>query len=232
MIFRTRTPVARHKNTPPTLARFRPKTPFLARLSAAVSCGAFVLTLLTAPALARPRASKSLTVERIYSAPSLGGYLTPGIEWSPDGKRITYLRHDGTGIEMWTMDAATGDRKIFVKSSVLQEVMQRRKASAVQSTGLGRGQPENYLWWPTGAALLFIGSSDLVLLDLKTMTSKPLGAAAQNSDAGDVQDPKFSPDGKWVSFVRDSNLWVASVATVEAKALTTGGREELLKGQL
>src|SRR6202041_3765185 len=57
-------------------------------------------------------------------------------------------------------------------------------------------------------------------------------SAAQNSDAGDVQDPKFSPDGQWVSFVRDSNLWVASVATGEAKALTTGGREELLKGQL
>jgi dipeptidyl-peptidase 4 len=193
---------------------------------------ALALGLFSSPAPAKPRPSKSLTVERIYSAPSLSGYLTPGIEWSPDGKRITYLRHDGTGVEMWTMEALSGDRKVFVKSSVLQEVMQTRKASAVQSTGLGRVQPENYMWSPTGDALLFIGSSDLVLLDLKTMTSKPLGAAAENSDVGDIQDPKFSPDGKWVSFVRDSNLWVASVATGEAKALTTGGREELLKGQL
>ena len=46
------------------------------------------------------------------------------------------------------------------------------------------------------------------------------------------RDPKFSPDGQWVSFVRDSNLWVANIATGEIQALTTGGSEEILKGQL
>jgi dipeptidyl-peptidase-4 len=211
-------------------------TRFPAKFSASFLSVALACSLCISSAPAKPRPSKSLTVERIYSAPSLGGSLTPGIEWAPDSKRITYLRRGTTGVEMWTLDAATGDRKVFVKSSVLQEVMQPRKASAVQSTGLGRVQPENYIWSPTADALLFIGSSDLVLLDLKTMTSKPLGAAknppSPGSDAGDIQDPKFSPDGKWVSFVRDSNLWVASVATGEAKSLTTGGREELLKGQL
>jgi dipeptidyl-peptidase 4 len=198
-----------------------------------VTAAFLALTIACSPARARPRPhpSKPLTIERIYSAPSLSGYLTQGIEWAPDSKRITYLRRDNGAIEMWTMDAATGDRKVFVKSSVLEEVIQRRKASAVQATGLGRVQPENYMWSPTGDALLFIGSSDLVLLDLKTMSSKPLAGAA-GPDAGDIQDPKFSPDGKWVSFVRDSNLWVSSAATGEAKALTTGGREELLKGQL
>src|SRR5580658_5658229 len=198
-----------------------------------VTAAFLALTLACSPAYARPRPhpSKSLTIERIYSAPSLSGYLTQGIEWAPDSKRITYLRRDNGAIEMWAMDAATGDRKVFVKSSVLEEVMQRRKASAVQATGLGRVQPENYMWSPSGDALLFIGSSDLVLLDLKTMASKPLAAAADNS-AQDVADPKFSPDGKWVSFVRDSNLWVASVATGEAKPLTSGGSEEILKGQL
>jgi dipeptidyl-peptidase-4 len=210
---------------------------FAAKSSASFLSVVLAWGLCSSSASAKPRPLKSLTVERIYSAPSLGGSLTPGIEWAPDGKRITYLRRGTIGVEMWTMDAATGDRKVFVKSSVLEEVMQPRKASAVQSTGLGRVQPENYIWSPGGDALLFVGSSDLVLLDLRTMTSKPLGAAAKNlpspnSGAGDIQDPKFSPDGKWVSFVRDSNLWVASVATGEARSLTTGGREELLKGQL
>jgi dipeptidyl-peptidase 4 len=203
------------------------------QLFGGVAATLLAIAMACSPAFARPRphASKSLTIERIYSGPSLSGHLTQGIEWAPDSKHITYLQRENGSIEMWAMDAATGDRKVFVKSSVLEEVMQRRKASAVQATGLGRVQPENYMWSPTGDALLFIGSSDLVLLDLKTMSSKPLAGAA-NADAGDIQDPKFSPDGKWVSFVRDSNLWVSSTATGEAKALTTGGREELLKGQL
>ena len=105
--------------------------------------------------------------------------------------------------------------------------MQPERASATQATGLARVQADSYIWSPTGDALLFTGSSNLVLLDLKTMTSKPLVTGGD-----DVEDPKFSPDGKWVSFVRNSNLWVVNVATGESKALTTGGSEEILKGQL
>jgi dipeptidyl-peptidase-4 len=184
-----------------------------------------------APTLAKPHPSKSLTVERIYGGPSLGGHLTPGIEWAPDGKRISYLQRNGSSVEMWTMDAAKGERKVLVNASVLEEVMQPRKTSAIQSTGLGRVQPDNYIWSPSGDALLFIGSSNLMLLDLNTMASKPLAPAADNA-AQDIADPKFSPDGKWVSFVRNFNLWVASVATGEARPLTSGGSEEILKGQL
>jgi len=203
----------------------------VAGISKQILAVALLVALSAAPALARPRAAKSLTVERIYSAPSLSGYLTQGIEWSPDGKRISYLERTGSGVEMWTTDAATGERKVLVKAATLEAVMQPEKTSAIQSTGLGRVQAENYLWSPTGDALLFVGSSNLVLLDLKTMAPKSLLSVGKDA-ASDIEDPKFSPDGKWVSFVRGSNLWVTSVATGETKALTTGGSEEILKGQL
>lgn len=188
----------------------------------------FFTGLGAAPTSARPAAAKELTVERIYSAPSLSGSLTPGIEWVPDAKRISYLAFGKSGgIEMWTMDAATGERRLLVNAETLEAVMQPKKAQAVQATGLGRIQPENYLWSPAGDSLLFTGSSDLVLLDLKKMAPKSLVGGAD-----DIEDPKFSPDGKWVAFVRDSNLWVVSVAGGPPRALTTGGSEEILKGQL
>ena len=200
---------------------------------------ALTLAFGAAPSLGRPGGAKSLTVERIYGAPSLSGYLTSGVEWSPDGKRISYLERHPSGVEMMTMDAATGERKVLVKAHVIEDVLQPPETKAIQSTGLGRVQAENYLWSPTGDALLFVGGSNLVLLDLKSMapkslTPKPLVTVVGNTapDRGDIQDPKFSPDGKWVSFVRNSNLWVVSVATGETKALTTGGSEEVLKGQL
>src|SRR5208282_279912 len=163
---------------------------------------ALILSFGAAAAFAAPKAAKSLTVERIYGGPSLSGYLTQGIEWSPDGKRISFLDLRSSGLEMWAMDAATGERKVLVKASVLQAVMQPEETKAIQSTGLGRVQAENYIWSPAGDALLFIGSSNLVLLDLNTMASKPL---VRGTD--DLEDPKFSPDGNWVSFVRGSNLW-------------------------
>jgi len=183
--------------------------------------------LSAAAASAQPGGAKTLTVERIYSAPSLNGYLTSGIEWSADSKRVSYFGRGRSGLEMWTTDAATGERKVLVKADALAAAMPPKKTSAIQSTGLGRVQAENYRWSPAGDALLFIGSSSLVLLDLKTMAAKSLLTGAD-----DIEDPKFSPDGKWVSFVRESNLWLANVASSEVRQLTTGGREEVLKGQL
>ena len=73
-----------------------------------------------APAIAKPHPSKSLTVERIYGGPSLSGHLIQGIEWTPDSKRISYLQRDGSSVEMWTMDAAKGERKVLVKAGGLE----------------------------------------------------------------------------------------------------------------
>lgn len=182
---------------------------------------------VAAPAGARPKASKELTVERIYGAPSLSGYLAQGIEWAPDGKRVAYLERERSGAELWTVDRETGKRKVLVKARVLEAALPPERAKAIQSTGLGRVQAENYLWSPSGDSLLLIGSSGLVLLDLNAMAPKPLVSGADT-----IEDPKFSPDGKWISFVRQSNLWVANAATGEIKQLTTGGSEDILKGQL
>jgi dipeptidyl-peptidase 4 len=183
---------------------------------------------ITLPALAgQGKGSKSLTVGSIYGEPSLNGYLVQGLEWSPDAKRISFLERGTDGIQMATIDAASGKRSVLISSDVLSAVVQPERKQAIQSTGLGRVQAENYRWSPAGDSILFIGGTNLVLLDLKTMKSKPLLIGGD-----DISDPKFSPDGKWVSFVRGENLWVVNVSSGETHALTTGGSEEILKGQL
>src|SRR3984885_9552846 len=73
-------------------------------------------------------AGKSLTVERLFSAPNLSGRLTQGIEWCPDSKRISYLDRKGMGkdatVELWTMEAAAGQRKGLVDAATLKGTMQ------------------------------------------------------------------------------------------------------------
>jgi dipeptidyl-peptidase-4 len=194
----------------------------------------FISTFLqarAASAQAVAATGKALTVERLYTPPSLSGRLTQGIEWAPDGKRLSYLERRGSGkdaaVELWTMDAATGERKILLNAETMRAVMQPEKEKAIQATGLGRVQAENYNWSPGLDSLLFIGSKSLVLLDLKTMAIKPL-----LSGEAELEDPKFSPDGKWVSFIRNYNLWIVNLASGEIKAITSGGSEEILKGKL
>lgn len=179
-----------------------------------------------------------MTVHRIYSGPNLNGSLADEIEWEPDSRAVSFFDSDGSGDDLVTLDVKSGHRKILVSSSVLDAAMPPIISSAIQSTGLGRIEAPRYLWSPQGNALLLVGTDKLVLLDLSTMTPKTLvdsTATRQSSGAaaGDsIDDPKFSPDGKWVSFVRDWNLWIANVATGDLRQLTTGGSEALHKGDL
>jgi len=62
---------------------------------------------------------------------------------------------------------------------------------------------------------------------LKTQAARTL---LQGKEA--IADVKISPDGKFVSFVREHNLFLLSVADGKARALTSGGTEEIRKGEL
>src|SRR4029077_17301748 len=87
--------------------------------------------------------------------------------------------------------------------------------------------PAEYQWAPGGGALLFQGPTSLAWFDLKTQASRTLVSGKET-----IADPKISPDGLYVSFVRNHNLWLASVADGKERAFTEGGTEELRKGEL
>lgn len=169
------------------------------------------------PALAQAAKTpgKTLTVERLYSAPNLSGSIERGIEWSPDGKRFAYFHRSGGGkdaaTELWAMDTATGKSGVLVDAKLLESLLEPPKERATQATGLGRAVPQDYQWAPDGNGLLFISDTQLLWLDLKSKTSTRL----VGGDAL-IEDAKISPDAKWVSYVQDFNLWVVSVTTKEA----------------
>jgi dipeptidyl-peptidase 4 len=198
---------------------------------------AFALTLLAAavivsPALAQSTATgKKLTVERIYSAPSLGGTLLRGIEWSPDGKRVSFFDRTGNerraATELWAVDAATGKKSVLVDAELLASLLEPEKQKPTQATGLGRAMPQDYQWAPDSKGILFISDSALTWLDLATMTPKRLINGEE-----EIEDARLSPDGKWVSFVQNYNLWTINLASGDKQELTQGGSEELLKAKL
>ena len=172
-----------------------------------------------------------LTVDRIYGQPSLSGRLTRGIAWSPDGKRLTFLEARGTGreakTELWSLDPSSGERSVLIPSDKLETILPAPPSKQSQATGAGRHAPSQYQWAPGGDALLFEGPNALAWFDLKTQTGRVLV-----SDKDDLTDVKISPDGKYVSFLRDHNIWLVSTADGKERAFTTGGSEEIRKGEL
>ena len=176
---------------------------------------------------------QGLSVDRIYSEPSLSGHGTPGIAWAPDGKRISFLKESaavagkGEKKELWWMDAASGESRLLVPAEKLENVLPPEAGNAAQATGLGRHAPAQYQWAPDGSALLFQGPNSLAWFDLKTQTARPLVSGKES-----IADPKISPNGRYVSFLRDHNVWLVGVADGKEHAFTRGGTEEIRKGEL
>src|SRR6202158_2738768 len=127
-------------------------------------------TATPAPAAA-PAAYKPLTVDRIYSEPSLSGRLTRGIAWTPDSKQLSFFESKGAGKEpktdLWALEVASGQRRSLLSAEKLESVLPADSERTTQATGLGRHAPAQYQWAPEGGALLFQGPTSLALFDLK-----------------------------------------------------------------
>src|SRR5256885_4417112 len=189
--------------------------------------------LLAGTCLAQSEGSngKQLTVERIYSQPSLSGRLLSGMTWMPGGASVSYLETKGYGKEarkeLWRASAANGEKKLLLSAETLEAVLPEDKSKPTQATGLGQRAPAEYRWAPNGTAILFVGPNSLSWYDLTNEQAKTLlsGKTA-------IADAKISPDGKWVSFVREHNLYAVSTADGKEHALTAGGTAEIRKGEL
>src|SRR5262245_20248101 len=172
-----------------------------------------------------------LTVKRIYSQPSLSGRLNRGVQWSPDSKLVSFFETKGQGkdsqSELWAMDAATGERRLLATAEKLETALPADNAQPTQATGLGRRAAAQYFWGPDGNSILFIGAKSLSLLDLKTQQGRVLLSGKDT-----ISDVKFSPDGKNVSYVSQHNLHLISLSDGKTRSVTSGGTEEIRKGEL
>ena len=191
----------------------------------------FALLASSSPAQQTAPPSGELTVDRIYSQPSLSGRLTRGIAWSPDGSRLVYLESDSSAKDpkstLFSFNPSTGERQPIISSDELASVLPAPAGKQSQATGLGRRAPSQIQWSPSGGAFLFQGETALGWFDLKSRKGHVL---VDGKDP--LADPKISPDGNFVSFLRDHNLWIVPVSGGDPRALTTGGTEELRKGEL
>ena len=200
-----------------------------------VAC--FALLTLTFGFIATPRAegqtapTKPLTVETIFQPGGLGGRGPETTEWSPDGTRLTFVQRDEKGEkgELWYVDAATGERKVLVSAEKLASLDPdvNKVKNEREKERLTRYQVAAYLWAPDSKHLIFDSQGQLWLYDLGSQTAVQFTSASDPSG-----DPKFSPDGGHVAYVRKHNLFVRPVSGKDEKQLTKDTGDNLFNGDI
>jgi dipeptidyl-peptidase 4 len=199
---------------------------------AAVLCGFPVLNLVNADlANAQTAPSKPLTIEGIYQPGGLGGRAPETIEWSPDGKKLTFVQRDEQGEkgELWFADTATGEKKVLVSAAKLAALDPdvNNVKNEREKERRTRYHVAAYLWAPDSKHLIFDSQGQLWLYDLGTETAVQFTSAADPSG-----DPKFSPDGNQLAYTRKHNLYVRPVSGDGERQLTKDTGDSLFNGDI
>lgn len=179
-----------------------------------------------APAMAED----TLTLERVFASPSINGPSPRQVKLSPDGTLVTSLRpreDDRERFDLWAMDTTTGQWRILVDSTKLgttgelseAEKMQRERARIGGSKGIVA-----YDWAPDSKSILVPVDGDIFIADLKGQVKR-----LTDTSSGEL-DATVSPAGKFVSFVRDQNLFVHDRATGQERKLTSDGGDTVSWG--
>ena len=196
----------------------------MSRAAKLLIIAASALTLATGSLSAQDSATP-LTVDAIFGHGSLTGHPPSGLTWSPDGKHLTYLE-DG---ELLDLDPATGKKSVLVSHAKLA-ALAGGNATETDSDHRARYKMANCIWSPDSTHLLFDSNGRLWLFDLKTGTGIQIGFTGEGS--GD--DPKFSPNGEAISFVRDHGLAVVRLKDpgTPTDMLAAGPNASTLNGEV
>ena len=195
------------------------------RILAAVAVAPLVLAFGSVPAIAA-----DLPLERVFESPSLNGPAPREAKLSPDGRFVTLLKNrpdDKDRYDLWAIDTATGAQRMLVDSQKIgtggpiseEEKMRRERLRIAGTKGI-----TEYEWAPDSKSILVPIDGDIYLAALDGSVRRLTNTAATEIDA------KVSEAGKYLSFLRDQNLFVIDRSTGREQALTSDGSGTLSWG--
>ena len=192
----------------------------------AVICAIVVWLLVALPV---PAQSKKLSIDDIFDPARRVNFsgTVPAITWLPDG--TSFLHHNppaspSQGIVR--VDAASGATQPFLDVARMQKAIgEIAGISAGDAATIAAAR--NFTFSDTFSAILAEVGDDLLVYNIAT------GKAARLTSApGDETNASFSPNGRFVSFVRDGDLYCVDVETQRERRLTTDGGPNRLNGRL
>ena len=187
-------------------------------------------SLLIIAAVATPAFASDIPLERVFSSPALSGPTPRKAKLSPDGRYVTLLKNradDKDRYDLWAIDTTSGAERMLVDSKKIgsggpiseEEKMRRERARIAGTKGI-----TDYGWAPDSRSILVPIDGDLYLATLD-------GNVRRLTDTKATEiDPKVSETGRFLSFLRDQNLFVMDAATGREHPVTTDGGKTLSWG--
>ena len=145
--------------------------------------------------------------------------------WSPDNRTLTYL--DPATDNLMAVDPATARTSLLVSHDKLDSIM-HPQISEKDRDHRNRYETASYVFAPDPNHILFDAGGELWVYNLQNGT----GVNVASSGSGSGDDPKFSPDAQYVSYVKDHNLFIRSLHGAPETNLSNTKEPSLLNGEV
>jgi dipeptidyl-peptidase-4 len=180
--------------------------------------------LIAASALAQ---RKQLTLETIYDPTTkvyFSGAVQSGFDWLDDSTFI-WPKRDAKGklIEWERYDVKSGAVQPFFDRAAFEHALQQAGVSADEAGSAAKSTSLRFD--AKKSAVVVEAAGDLFLFSFAKQTATRLTSSPAAEEL-----PEFSPDGKWVAFVRGNNLYTIDLATAHERQITTDGSPTILNG--
>jgi dipeptidyl-peptidase 4 len=158
------------------------------------------------------------------------------IKVTPDGRAVLFLRSPAKDptLALYEFDVATGKtRELVTPAQLLKGASEtlsvaeaaRRERQRIVDRGF-----TSYDLSEDGRRVVLPLSGQIYVYEREGPRAGKVNTVGEGSKAGAVIDPRLSPDGTKIAFVRENDLYVAEVATGRERRLTRGGTEDLTHG--
>ncbi len=167
----------------------------------------------------------TFAIEEIAKYPSPGNVAPAAFAFSPDDSLLAFLYSPEHTLarQLFVLHVKTGEQRPVLESTKgtteanvsLAEALRRERQRQL-ATGVTQ-----YEWSEHGNGLLIPFPDGLYAKDGLEGALRRLVSAAESP----VLDPTFSPDGKWVSYVQNDELYIIPAAGGAPRQLTFGAHE-------
>jgi len=169
------------------------------------------------------RAQDQITVEWIYDQERIDQFSIPDYQWLDDGSVIMLNKREVPDQRSFKKyDPHSGRMEVFSD-------MQKAVRSLVNLTG---DDSVKVLDWPLeidskGRYAVYNFKQDLFLLEFASALFKKITHSTEYEKAA-----RFSPDGRYLSYVFKNNLYIYDIDNSTTSQLTTDGSDTILNGTL